>query len=231
MKKLLLLVVSVMFVGTLVAQNDLATFGLKGNVTKLIQKGSDDNMNDSFECEWMTHNNFTFSKTGKLVGVGDSVVGFEPFEDYNQNVFYQEYFKIPDDYGYPTWYYITRDKQNRITSVTFEAPGGDGDIIDTFLYDEKGRVQEVMESFVYVGWGYEGEEGVGKKTNGYNIKYFYDENDNVTKAVKYDAYEKKTHTVTFAYKEFDAAGNWTKRVANCPTRMINNQVETRVLSY
>ena len=63
------------------------------------------------------------------------------------------------------------------------------------------------------------------------IKYFYDENDNVIKAVWYESGEKKSHTITYQYKKFDREGNWLVRVANCEDRGPINEMEQRIVEY
>ena len=51
------------------------------------------------------------------------------------------------------------------------------------------------------------------------------------KAVRYDSYERKTYTITYTYKKFDAAGNWLVRVANCAEAGPINEIEKRRVEY
>lgn len=213
-----------------VAQNDRATFGLKGNVTKVIQSENPNIRISSLIADWETFD-YEFSQTGKIISVGDSLVKFEKYEYPEGGYYYNEYFIQHNDFGEETYYYVTRDMQKRISTIVFEIDGGDGDEIDSFLYDNKGRVAEVDIKFMYVGWGFEEEEGVGEITELGNCKYYYDENDNVIRVVRYDSYEKQTYTITYQYKLFDRAGNWLIRVANCEPMGIKNRIEKRTLEY
>ncbi len=211
MKKLLLIVVSVLLVGALTAQNDRATFGLKGNVTKLIQSEDYENRINLIGSEWETYN-LVFTESGKLYNVEGQTGKISP-DDASFEIFYH------DLAGYSE-YSLKRDAKNRISILYHIA--GDAEELAKIQYDEKGRVASIKLSY---------DTDYGVQDNGTNLKYYYDESDNVVKVIYYDGYEKKTHTITYKNLEFDAAGNWTKRVANCPTMGINNRVETRVLSY
>jgi len=213
MKNLLLVVVSVLLVGTLSAQNDRATFGLKGNVTKVKAP-----QEESYEL--LGNNDLEFSKTGKLLKVDGVEIAVESYDD-------GTYYSIDFDDGGGMSF--SRDNQGRIKDFFYY----EGDGTDTLIYDSRGRLSRIISNVYYeAGYNYEtGKDEPGRTEVGCDKKYYYDENDNLIKVVVNYPEEKKTYTVTYTYKEFDAAGNWTRRVANCLTMGIDNRVETRVLSY
>lgn len=213
MKKTIFIVFAVILARMLAAQNDRAAFGLKGDVIRVKAP-----QEESYEL--LGNNDLEFSKTGKLLKVDDVEITVESYDD---GTFYSIDF---NDGGGMSF---TRDKQGRIKGFFYYE--GDGN--DTLLYDSRGRLFRII-SYVYyeAGYNYEtGKDEPGRTEVGCDKKYFYDENDNLIKVVVYYPEEKKTHTITYTYKEFDGAGNWTKRVANCPTMEIDNRVETRTLSY
>lgn len=211
MKKLFLIALAVMMAGMLAAQNDRATFGLKGNVTKLIQSEEYTDRINQIGSEWETYN-LVFSESGKLINV-QGQTGKKSPDDASFEIFYH------DIAGYSE-YSLKRDSKNRI-SILYRI-SGDSEELAKIQYDEKGRVASIKLSY---------DTDYGIQDDGTSLKYSYDENDNVVKVIYYDGDEKKTHTITYKNMEFDAAGNWTKREANCPTMWIDNRVETRVLTY
>lgn len=196
--KSILLVVSVLMLSSLSAQNDRATFGLKGEVTKL----SPDYNHSIYVVgrnEWVEYP-LEFSQTGTLLSVNDKKVTDKDFDAY---------------YGFK------RDAQNRISKISFVA--GEGVRWVIFRYDNKGRVVSEEYEYENLDTGEFYPEG--------NVKFTYDNNDNVIKAVSFDSYDSTTQTVQYTYKSFDDVGNWTARIANCPNLGLNNHLETRMLTY
>lgn len=212
---------------TMVAQNDRATFGLKGNVTKVIQDRNSlifplsGSQLESFDWE--------FSKLGKLIKVNNNIVEIENSDRGEENfiLFRGDEDEIDGD----AIYYVVlfyRDAQGRISSIYYM---GLGTGCDTVVYDSKGRVSQII---VYSYQGNEGGFKDWKKSDlveSSNIKYFYDEKNNLTKAVLFDLDEKKSYTRTYKYESFDKTGNWLTRVVNCEKYDIKNEVETRTVEY
>ena len=187
------------FVSSLSAQNDRATFGLKGNVNKVSPDRGNYAVYPVGRNDWVRYD-LLFSNTGKLEEVNGKHVTSESFA-----------------YDYE----IQRDSKNRISKLSSVA--GDGLQWVIFHYDAQGRV--ASEDYEYENLD------AGEMFLGGNAKYYYDGNGNVVKVVVYDAYDSTTNTVNYTYRNTDANGNWTERVANCPNLGLNNQVEKRTLSY
>ena len=78
MKKHFLLVATVMLICTLSAQNDRATFGLKGNVTKVSADHGNYAVYPVGMNDWVRYD-LLFSKTGKLEEVNGKHVTSESF--------------------------------------------------------------------------------------------------------------------------------------------------------
>ena len=196
MKKLLPIIITIMLAGTLAAQDDRATFGLKGNITQVTPKQGDYSYGNLME-----NYNMVFSETGKLIKLNGEEAG------------------------------ITRDKKNRISKLYFDDGCSMG--YDTLMYDNQGRVSQIS-SFVYIEAGYNEETDQmedGKYVSGGYTKYTYDADGTVSKVVVYNADDGSSNTVNYTYRKTDESGNWTERVANCPNLGLNNQVETRTVTY
>ncbi|MDY6326631.1 MAG: hypothetical protein SPL47_04880 [Bacteroidales bacterium] len=187
------------FMSSLSAQNDRATFGLKGNVTKASPDRGNYAVYPVGRNDWVRYD-LLFSNTGKLEEVNGMHVTSESFAYEHE---------------------IQRDSKNRISKLSSVA--GEGLQWVVFHYDAQGRV--ASEDYVYENLDAGTEDNIG------NTRYYYDENSNVVKVVVYDAYDSTTNTVNYTYRNTDANGNWTERVANCPNLGLNNQVEKRTLSY
>ncbi len=216
MKKHFLLLAAILLAGVLSAQNDRATFGLKGNVKKVIQ-------NEDLNHRAYTHNpmeslDLEFDMTGKLVSVGDSVFKKEWREDEQGNKIYEEEFvNVANEYGeYETTYFLKRDGNGRITQVSYWG-ACDFDPTETFLYDSKGWIVAVKSTGIYIG-----DDPDVKVEPGYT-RIYYDENGNVTKTTP--------PTTTYTYKQFDKEGNWLVRVAHCPSVHFEDRVEMRTITY
>ena len=194
----LIAIVSIFF-SPLYAQDDRATFGLKGNVTKVSPDHGNQSVYPIGENKWVTYD-LVFSSTGKLEEVKGMHVTSESFAYEHE---------------------IQRDSKNRISQLSSVA--GEGVQWVVFHYDTKGRVSS--EDYIYENLD------TGEKENVGNVVYYYDDNDNMVKAVVYDKYEAKANTMKYTYKKTDESGNWTERVVNCPDLGLNNQQETRTLSY
>lgn len=208
-----------------VAQNDRATIGLKRNVSKVIYEQLPQAATGYESYELFGVSDLEFSNTGKLVKINGQDIKMETPDD---GIYYlTEY----DDSEIPTeeWGFH-RDAQGRITATYLLSGCGDG--LDTIMYDDKGRIIQII-SQVYVESGYNelGKWEEGKFIVTKDVKYFYDENNNLIKNVVYSPTDKKTHTITYQYKLFDRAGNWLIRVANCPSMQIKNYIEKRKIEY
>lgn len=199
LSKTILFALFVMIVSSLSAQNDRATFGLKGNVTKVSADHGNYAVYPVGRNDWVRYD-LLFSNTGKLEEVNGMHVTSESFAYEHE---------------------IQRDSKNRISKLSSVA--GEGLQWVVFHYDAQGRV--ASEDYVYENLDAGTEDNIG------NTRYYYDENSNVVKVVVYDAYDSTTNTVNYTYRNTDANGNWTERVANCPNLGLNNQVEKRTLSY
>ncbi|MBO4645212.1 MAG: hypothetical protein J5642_01720 [Bacteroidales bacterium] len=227
MKKSLMILLAFFLSVTVTAQNDRPTFGLKGNVVKVMQSDDVEYGISWFGEDWVTYN-LEFSPTGKLIKV-NGMVGGKKYENNEAEYFVQDYEEFKEaTKGTPEGVYVysdspeyglLRDDHNRITKLIHIGP--DADDVEKLQFDEKGKV--VAVNCVADYWGEEEDSG--------NIKYFFDDAGNIIKAVMYSVSENKTYTMTYTYREFDAAGNWIKRVANCPAMEINNKVEMRILIY
>lgn len=216
------------------AYTDRTAFGLKGNVKKVIQNGDVDVIVYHFGTEWISCN-LEFSQSGKLVRVNGLKSG-NKLKDMEGEYFaadYEEFKKATKDMPEGVFVFsadpefgLVRDANGRIIKRVHLVSGCEEDWEDweTLQYDDKGRVATIKMS---VRNPYE------KKftDKGDYIKYFYDDNDNVIKAVWYDSDEKKSHTITYQYKKFDSAGNWLVRVANCEGRGPINEIEQRIVEY
>ena len=187
------------FMSSISAQNDRATFGLNGNVTKVSADHGNYAIYPVGRNDWVRYD-LLFSNTGKLEEVNGMHVTSESFTYEHE---------------------IQRDSKNRISKLSSVA--GEGLQWVVFHYDAQGRV--ASEDYVYENLDAGTEDNIG------NTRYYYDENSNVVKVVVYDAYDSTTNTVNHTYRNTDANGNWTERVANCPNLGLNNQVEKRTLSY
>ena len=215
-------------------QNDLAAFGLKGNVKKVIQNADTDVVVYYFGTEWISCN-LEFSQSGKLLRV-NGLKGGNKIDDMEGEYFaadYEEFKEATKDVSAGVFVYVpnpdfglVRDANGRIWKRVHLVTGceEDWEEWEELQYDDKGRVA-TMKMTVKNSY----DDKVTDK--GDNVKYFYDEKGNVIKAVRYDSYEKKTYTMTYTYKEFDAAGNWLVRVANCPVSGPINEVERRKVEY
>ena len=215
-------------------QNDLAAFGLKGNVKKVIQNADADVVVYYFGTEWISCN-LEFSQSGKLLRV-NGLKGGNKIDDMEGEYFaadYEEFKEATKDVSAGVFVYVpnpefglVRDANGRIWKRVHLVTGceEDWEEWEELQYDDKGRVA-TMKMTVKNSY----DDKVTDK--GDNVKYFYDEKGNVIKAVRYDSYEKKTYTMTYTYKEFDAAGNWLVRVANCPVSGPINEVERRKVEY
>lgn len=214
--------------------NDCAGFGLKGNVKKVIQNADDDVIVYYFGTEWIACN-LEFSQSGKLVKV-NGLKGGNKIKDMEGEYFaadYEEFKEATKDVPAGVFVYIpnpefglVRDANGRIWKRVHLVTGceDDWEEWEELQYDDKGRVTSIKTTVKY---SYN-----NKVTDkGDNIKYFYDENGNVVKAVRYDSNEKKTFTITYQYKKFDRAGNWLVRVANCAGAGPINETERRKVVY
>ncbi len=216
------------------AYTDRATFGLKGNVKKVIQNGDVDVIVYYFGTEWISCN-LEFSQSGNLVRV-NGLKGGKKIEDMEGEYFaadYEEFKEATKDAPAGVFVFsdipefgVVRDANGKIIRRVHLVVGceDDWEEWEDLQYDDKGRVA-TMKMTVKNSY----DDKVTDK--GDNVKYFYDEKGNVIKAVRYDSYEKKTYTMTYTYKEFDAAGNWLVRVANCPVSGPINEVERRKVEY
>ncbi len=185
-----------MLAGTLAAQDDRATFGLKGNITHVAPKQGDHSYGNPLD-----NYDLVFSETGKLLKLNGEDPG------------------------------VVRDKKNRISKIYLDYDCGMG--YDTIMYDDQGRVSQVS-SFAYIEAGYNEETDQmedGKYVSTGYTKYYYDAEGRVIKALIYNPEDATSNTVNYTYKKADESGNWTERVANCPNLGLNNQVETRTMSY
>ena len=208
-----------------VAQNDRAIFGLNRNVTKVIYEQVPQSGMNYESYELFGDSDLEFSNTGKLIKIGGQEVKTESFEGevYYSIVYY--------DNGIPTVERgFHKDAQGRITTTFIESGCGDG--FDTIVYDNKGRiVQKISKAYVESGYNELGKWEEGKYIVISDVKYFYDENNNLIKVVVCSPTDKKTHTITYQYKLFDRAGNWLIRVANCASMQIKNYIEKRKIEY
>lgn len=229
MKKTILVLLAVILSGTLSAQNDRATFGLKGNVKKVTQRDNSDTGVNWVGCGWDTYN-LEFSETGKLVKVNGRKGGLK-YENNETEYFVQDYeeFKettkgAPDGvfvYTDTPEFGLDRDAKNRISKrISINSVGEDWEKLKN---DDQGRVVLVNCSFL--------SDGDGNEYNVGNLKYTYDENGNVIKIVRYAADENKTYTITYKYEQFDQSGNWLVRVMNCEAMGFKNEVEKRTVEY
>lgn len=124
-----------------------------------------------------------------------------------------------------------RDKKGRISKFYFDNGCSMG--YDTIIYDNHGKVIQT-NSFVYIEAGYNEESGKvedGRYIDGGCKKYYYDADGNISKVLVFDAYNSTSNTINYTYRTIDKSGNWTERVANCPKLGLNNQLETRKLTY
>lgn len=220
MKKNLLVVFVVMLVGVGSAQNDRVTFGLKGNVKKIVQDShaaSSDVFWEIFDLE--------FSQNGMLSKIDGKEVKKETDEN---RVYYTVDF---EDDEYSTTLVFSRPPQGRISTYYFDDGGMIGE--NTVIYDAKGRV-DMIKSFAYIEAGYNPETGkdeAGRYEESGLVKFYYDEKDNVIKTVQqYQGSDRKI-TKTYNYQSFDSLGNWIVRVVNCEAYEIKNQVEKRTIEY
>ena len=196
MKKLLPIIITIMLAGTLAAQDDRATFGLKGNITHVAPKQGDHSYGNPLD-----NYDLVFSETGKLLKLNGEDPG------------------------------VVRDKKNRISKIYLDYDCGMG--YDTIMYDDQGRVSQVS-SFAYIEAGYNEETDQmedGKYVSTGYTKYYYDADGKVIRALIFNPDNASSNTVNYTYKKADESGNWTERVANCPNLGLNNQVETRTMSY
>ena len=216
------------------AYTDLAAFGLKGNVKKVIQNGDVDVIVYYFGTEWISCN-LEFSQSGNLVRV-NGLKGGKKIEDMEGEYFaadYEEFKEATKDVPEGVFVFsdipefgLVRDSDGRIIKRVHLVIGceEDWEEWETLQYDDKGRV-------VFIKLSVKNPDEKNFTDTGDYIKYFYDENDNVIKTVQYDSNEKQTYTITYTYKEFDTAGNWLVRVANCKERGPINEIEKRKVEY
>ena len=220
MKKTILVLFAVILAGTLSAQNDRATFGLKGNVSKVIKKGDAESFGgfwDGFDLE--------FSPTGMLSKIDGKKV---KKETEGNEVYYTVDF---EDEEYSTTLVFYRTPKGRISTYYFDDGGMIGE--DTVIYDSKGRVY-MIKSFAYIEAGYNPETGKdedGRTEESGSVKFYYDENDNVIKTVQHYQGSNHSITMTYNYKSFDSFGNWLVRVVNCEAYEIKDQVDKRTIEY
>ena len=209
---------------TMVAQNDRATFGLKGNVTKVTQNVGEYGDSSYFlSGSGFEKFNLEFSKSGKLTKVEGNDIRAEISDRGEKN--YVEFYGDENEIGGSEPYggmVIYRDAQNRITTFYY-AIVGEG--CDSVIYDNKGRVSQIISMFL----DYESEKE--KYVEARNIKYFYDDNNNVIKEVLYDLEKKETYTRTYKYESFDKTGNWLTRRVNCEYFDVKDEMETRTVEY
>ena len=215
---------------TLSAQNDRATFGLKGNVKKVIQ--NEDLNHRAYSHNPMESLDLEFNKEGKLVSVGDSVIKKEWREDGLGNKSYEEEFvSVANEYGeYETTYFLTRDGNGRISTVTYWGHC-DVDPTDIFMYDSTGRLVVIKSTGNYIGDDPGDDPDFSRDIYFGITRYYYDVNGNVSKYVFYDADDKKTTVTTYTYQTFDSVGNWLVRVADREAYGIKNKVEKRTVTY
>ena len=216
------------------AYTDRATFGLKGNVKKVIQNGDVDVIVYYFGTEWISCN-LEFSQSGNLVRV-NGLKGGKKIEDMEGEYFaadYEEFKEATKDVPEGVFVFsdipefgLVRDSDGRIIKRVHLVIGceEDWEEWETLQYDDKGRV-------VFIKLSVKNPDEKNFTDTGDYIKYFYDENDNVIKAVWYESGEKKSHTITYQYKKFDREGNWLVRVANCEDRGPINEIEQRIVEY
>lgn len=220
MKKLLFVLLSVVLAGVVSAQNDRATFGLKGDVKKVIQSENPIPIGAFWE-----NYDLEFSQSGALTKIGGKEIKKEVDDNgvsYFVDLSNEEYFLD---------LYFNRTPQNKISTSSFDDGGSIG--WDTLIYNSKGRVDKI-KTYAYIEAGYNEETDKmeeGKVVEVNYVTYYYDENDNVIKLVQYDIESKRTITVYYKYQSFDQMGNWLVRVVNCETLEIKNQVEKRTIGY
>ncbi len=216
------------------AYTDRTAFGLKGNVKKVIQNGNVDVIVYYFGTEWISCN-LEFSQSGNLVRV-NGLKGGKKIEDMEGEYFaadYEEFKEATKDVPEGVFVFsdipefgLVRDSDGRIIKRVHLVIGceEDWEEWETLQYDDKGRV-------VFIKLSVKNPDEKNFTDTGDYIKYFYDENDNVIKAVWYESGEKKSHTITYQYKKFDREGNWLVRVANCEDRGPINEMEQRIVEY
>lgn len=221
MKKTALLLFVVLLAGSLSAQNDRAAFGLKGNVSKVIQNGDVLSLGGFWEGS-----DLEFSQNGRLSKIGGKTIKTEHSENEG------DYFTVEiGDEMFSVNLVFWRNAQKRISTYYFDDGESLGD--DTIIYDNKGRVDKIKTS-VYIESGYNPDTGKmeeGRTVEAGYTQYFYDENSNVVKVIHHDIESKQTITATYNYRFFDPSGNWLIRVVNCDTYGVKNQVEKRTIEY
>lgn len=150
---------------SLSAQNDRATFGLKGNVTKVSVDHGNYAVYPIGRNDWVRYD-LLFSNTGKLEEVNGMHVTSESFA-YDHE--------------------IQRDSQNRISKLSSVA--GEGLQWVVFHYDDQGRVSS--EDYVYENLDAGSEDNIGNTRyyyddNGNVVKaVVYDAYDSTTNTVNY----------------------------------------------
>lgn len=163
--KIVLFIASIMMMSSLSAQNDRATFGLKGNVTKVSADHGNYAVYPIGRNDWVRYD-LLFSNTGKLEEVNGMHVTSESFA-YDHE--------------------IQRDSQNRISKLSSVA--GEGLQWVVFHYDDQGRVSS--EDYVYENLDAGSEDNIGNTRyyyddNGNVVKaVVYDAYDSTTNTVNY----------------------------------------------
>ena len=187
-----------------------------------------------FGTEWISCN-LEFSQSGNLVRV-NGLKGGKKIEGMKGEYFaadYEEFKEATKDVPEGVFVFsdipefgLVRDSDGRIIKRVHLVIGceEDWEEWETLQYDDKGRV-------VCIKTAVKSPDEKKLADKGDYIKYFYDDNDNLIKAVQYDSNEKQTYTITYTYKEFDTAGNWLVRVANCKERGPINEIEKRKVEY
>lgn len=133
MKKLLPIIITIMLAGTLAAQDDRATFGLKGNITHVAPKQGDHSYGNPLD-----NYDLVFSETGKLLKLNGEDPGVVRDKKNQISKIYLDY---DCGMGYDT---IMYDDQGRVSQVS------------SFAYVEAGYNEETdqMEDGKYVSTGY-----------------------------------------------------------------------------
>lgn len=118
-------------------------------------------------------------------------------------------------------YAITRNAQGQI--VELRSTAGDADRITRYRYDEQGRICEVTNLYVDIDTDQEWLDT--RMTRTYDsrnlpVRELYLNEDGSVRA-----------DYTYEYTDFDAAGNWTRRLVSEPSQAMNGEEETRTVSY
>lgn len=224
MKKLLFVLLSVVLAGVVSAQNDRATFGLKGDVKKVTVSHNFNYRNYPFSNDWDNWN-LEFSKTGRLIKVEGNMVNVERVED-STGPSVSEFFIYELRDGSSVKCYLSRDEQNRISQMDYHFKNKL--FVVSFIYDNRGRIETekyILKSDKLDNTGYQTQ-------NRGSLKYYYDDENNVIKMIYFDPSKKEERSVKYTYDQFDQQGNWIKRYAGFDIwEGIMSYVEMRTIEY